>query len=70
MSKVHTSHYGVMPTGSPTWPFYVVDADGDVGVEVDRYRTRSVAEYAARLLNASAARINHHAVIGCRVEAK
>jgi small ligand-binding sensory domain FIST len=48
----------------------VVDAGGSTDVEVDRYRTRSVAEHAARLLNAGAARINHHALIGCRVEVK
>jgi hypothetical protein len=34
---------------------------------VDMYRTRSGAHHAARLLNSGAARIEPHALIGCRV---
>ena len=35
---------------------------------VDKYRTRSGAEHAARLLNNGVARIEWHAVLGCHVQ--
>ena len=37
---------------------------------VDYYRSSSAAHYAASLLNRGVARVNPHAVIGCRVEAQ
>ena len=36
---------------------------------VDYFNTRSAAEYAARQLNAGAALIDPHAVVGCKVVA-
>jgi hypothetical protein len=52
------------------------DANGRFAVEdqqtetvVDSYRTRAVAESYARALNAEAARIAPHAIIGCRIQA-
>lgn len=52
-------------------PFAVLDhaeytATGRV---VDIYRSRSAADYAARLLNRGLARVDSHAVVGCRVVA-
>jgi hypothetical protein len=35
---------------------------------VDSYRTRAVAESYARALNAGAAKIAPHAIIGCRIQ--
>ncbi len=35
---------------------------------VDIVRTRSVADYEVRQLNAGTARVNPHAIVGCRVE--
>ena len=37
------------------------------GLPVDYFRTRAAAEHAARELNAGRARVDAHAVIGCRV---
>lgn len=37
---------------------------------VDIVRSRSVADYEVRQLNAGAARVNPHAVVGCRVEVR
>ena len=37
---------------------------------VDYYRTRSAAEYAARLLNSGLASVDPHAVVGCKVVAR
>ena len=45
--------------------FVVQDRAGRV---VDVYRTRSGAEYARRLLNTGLARVQPHALVGCRVE--
>jgi hypothetical protein len=46
--------------------FIVVQAP--LGQMVDRFRSRSCAEYAARHLNAGGAHIRPHACLGCRVE--
>lgn len=37
------------------------------GLPVDYFRSQSAAQYAANLLNSSVARVDSHAVIGCRV---
>ena len=37
---------------------------------VDIVRTRSVADYDVRQLNAGAAQVNPHAIVGCRVEVR
>lgn len=38
--------------------------------ELDQYRHRGAAEYAARLINNDLAAFNPHRLIGCRVEAR
>jgi hypothetical protein len=43
--------------------------DQHTETEVDSYRSRAVAESYARALNAQAARIAPHAIIGCRIQA-
>lgn len=37
---------------------------------VDRFRSRSAAEYAARLLNSGLASVDRHATVGCKVVAR
>ena len=36
---------------------------------VDYFRTQAAAEYAARMLNSGQARIDNHAIVGCKVVA-
>ena len=47
---------------------FAVYSDGKL--PVDHFRTRSGAEYAARLLNDGLATVDAHALIGCRVVVK
>ena len=55
-------------------PYVIIDHAGRsmdfAPMYVDSFRTRSAAEYAARLLNSGCAVVNPHAILGCRVEVK
>lgn len=54
-------------------PFVVIDYAGRsldfAPMYVDSFRSRSAAEYAARQLNDGVARVDSHAVVGCKVVA-
>jgi hypothetical protein len=63
-----TGRFRVAEHPDPVWRFRI---DGDPQLApVDYFRTRSGAEYAARLLNSGAATIDPHGLIGCRVVVK
>ena len=49
--------------------FQVIDYGPEYSVRVDTFRTRHSAESAARSLNAGVARVDHHAIVGCKVVA-
>jgi hypothetical protein len=71
MSVLENSRYRVADRGSSLLRFAVMDDHGRAlhgapGL-VDVYRTRSGAEHAASLLNRGVARVEPHAVLGCRV---
>lgn len=50
--------------------YSVCDCDGS-GLDhvVDSFRSKCAAEYAARILNLGVARVDSHALVGCRVVA-
>lgn len=52
-------------------PYVIIDYAGRsmdfAPMYVDSFRSRAAAEYAAQRLNAGTARVDAHAVIGCKV---
>jgi hypothetical protein len=59
LSEYRVTDRGTFPRG-----FAVLDKRGAL---VDAFRTKSGAEYAARVLGTDRATLDHHATFGCRV---